>query len=350
MLEIKVTLEEQSLTVATEQLDCCPNCGSKQIKFWCKGHDRLHSLSTQVFVYSNCKECDLLFLSIRPPEQEVYKFYPPDYAPYQTQPKVASEIAVDPLSEKRSIATLPQRALNKIVSTLNEKYVAVFPNSLPQKLRQFYKPATNGLKLLDFGCGSERFLNSARQQGWETLGIDFSLDTIKKVQSSGHQAFLMSPNVWQEIDNESLDCVRMSHVLEHLYQPKQVLAALHCKMKSGAKIHVSVPNSQSIAATLFRSCWFDLDCPRHVILYSPALLKQLLIESDYSDIEIVHQSVPKNFLRSLEYFLQDIHQEQDWIGQDDATRQQLEQLFFIPAGLSALIGASDRFHVFAVKK
>src|SRR5687767_7234076 len=69
--------------VRTERIDSCPNCGSSELRFWCDGRDRLHELTKQVFTYSKCRGCEVVFLSSRPVEAEAFRFYPEDYAPYQ---------------------------------------------------------------------------------------------------------------------------------------------------------------------------------------------------------------------------------------------------------------------------
>ena len=332
------------LVVAGETLAHCPNCGGRDLRVWCRGHDRLNRVSRQEFTYSKCRQCHVVFLSSRPAESEAHKFYPSDYGPYQP-----ARSPSDQGENRGKPFRLLKATLLKAVHGLNMAAVRLSPDTLAAELQTFYRPERDGATLLDFGCGTDGFLNHARNQGWNTLGMDVSPETIERVRRSGHRALLVSPAAWDEVENESLDLVRMNHVLEHLYNPSDVLAAIRLKMKTGAKLHLALPNPSSFTARLFRSRWFPLDCPRHVILYSPAVVKRRLAQAGFSDLRIRHETLTKDFARSLGYVLHD----RGWVGHEEATqmkhRQDLAKLFFIPARVAAAWGAADRFHVFARK-
>lgn len=330
--------------VAAEILDRCPNCGGRDLRVWRKGYDRLYRVNRQEFTYSKCRRCHVVFLSSRPAETEAHKFYPSDYGPYQ--PAGSSETQAP---QQQPAFRLLKRTLLKAVHGLNKAAVRLLPDTLAAELQKFYRPEREGATLLDFGCGTDDFLNHARDQGWNTLGMDVSLQTIERVRRSGHRALLVSPSVWNEVEDESLDLVRMNHVLEHLYNPSEVLAAIRLKMRPGAKFHIALPNPASFTSRLFRSRWFPLDCPRHVILYSPAVLEKRLAEAGFSDVRVWHETITKDFARSLGYVLHD----HGWIGHDEVKqmmhRQGLAELLFTPARVAAAWGAADRFHVFVRK-
>ena len=344
----------KSLTVKTEQLSSCPNCQSNDLQIWCKGYDRAHELSQQQFVYSKCQECNLIFLSLRPLEQEIYHFYPEEYEPYQPQQLSKSFNNSDLLSRNLSKKYLPINILKKIPQKIFDLFTttlnSIFPESFSEQFEKFYEPSTTGLTLLDFGCGSEQFLDRAREKGWNPIGIDFSDKVVEKVSNCGHEALLMSPQVWDRIEDESLDFVRMNHVLEHLYQPKEILQTIYSKMKPGAVLHIAVPNPYGISAQIFRSNWWGLECPRHIMLYSPSLLEKILVSTKYSQIKIFQRSIAKDFLRSCGYILYDLgliaHNE---IGTMMQRRRYLIALLNPLARLTSAFDAGDRFDIFCQK-
>lgn len=343
------TNAQTNFLVVCETLDRCPNCGSLDLSIWRKGYDRLCRVSRQEFTYSKCRQCTVVFLSSRPAESDAHKFYPVDYGPYQPPGTHAGEKDKSAVSEQKPAFQLLKGALLKAVHGLNNAAVGLSPDTLSGEFQKFYRPPRDGARLLDFGCGTDAFLNHARAQGWDTLGMDVSPRTIEQLRRSGHRALLVSPSVWDEVEDESLDLVRMNHVLEHLYNPKEVLAAIRSKMGVGGKLHIALPNPDSLTSRLFRSRWFALDCPRHVMLYSPAVLKRLLEEAGFCDLRVLHESITKDFARSLGYLLHD----RGWIGHDEVKqlmhRQGLAALLFTPARIAAAWGAADRFHVFAHK-
>ena len=332
--------------VETEELGTCPHCKGLRLKLWRKGRDRLHNLSEQTFKYSKCKDCGLTFLSFRPTENEARKFYPQDYGPYNAgrEPAPAESPFRDGL-----IRSLAQNSLGRFLNSVNYRTDLLFKDNCTEIPERYYQPKAHGSRLLDFGCGSEAFLNWAAQRGWVGTGIDFSEATVRSVAASGHQAFLMSPAVWDQVDDESLDFVRLNHVLEHLYSTEEVLKNVKTKMKPGATIHIAVPNPRSISSRLFRSYWLGLDCPRHVVLYSPELLRKVLMNVGFLNIEIRHEVVTKDFARSLGYFMCDrgLMKHSSAVAMKD--RELLHQLLYLPAKCAAAFGLSDRYHAFARK-
>ena len=338
----------------TEELNCCPNCQSKDNLFWCHGRDRLNELSQQEFIYSRCQNCNLIFLALRPLETEIHNFYPENYQPYQSKKEhknsSKTNLSRDKLGKEEQFSQkIPQKILTKSKELTKTALDKLFPETYKHQLQEFYQPSEAGATLLDFGCGSELFLNNAREQGWNTIGIDFSPQSVEQVRAHGHQALLMSSQVWDEIEDESLDCVRMNHVLEHLYHPQKNLQAIYAKMKPGGTLHIGVPNPYSITSRIFRSKWWGLECPRHIMLYSPALLKRILTSMGFSEIKLLQPTITKDFLRSCGYVLYDL----GLISRDEIAtmvqRRYLPTLVYPLARLAATFGVSDRHDVICTK-
>ena len=72
--------------------------------------------------------------------------------------------------------------LLKAVHGLNKAAARLSPDTLAEQLQKFYRRERDGATLLDFGCGTDDFLNHARSQGWNTLGMDVSPETIERVR------------------------------------------------------------------------------------------------------------------------------------------------------------------------
>lgn len=335
--------------VRTERLEACPNCGGGRLAVWRRGGDRLHGLSRQEFVYSRCKDCSLVFLSLRPSEEEVSKFYPENYDPHQGASGAAAAPEVRSPRGRRWLGRLSNRLLSRSLKVVNRGVDRLLPDTFDRDFWGLYSPPHRGAKFLDFGCGSDMLLNWARAQGWDTIGMDFAEKSVELVRRSGHRGLLLSGDAWGEIEDGSLDFIRMNHVLEHLYRPAETLSAFRAKMRPGATLHIGVPNPDSVTSQLFRSRWLGLDCPRHVMLYSPAMLRKLLSEMGFSVFAVLHETVTKDAARSLGYLMSD----RGWIERDEVKAMMYEQgladLLHTPARLATLLGRADRFHVFARK-
>jgi 2-polyprenyl-3-methyl-5-hydroxy-6-metoxy-1,4-benzoquinol methylase len=316
------------VTVTTEILKACPLCESTNIKKWCKGYDRLHLISLQEFTYSKCNSCDLVFLSVRPLESEIHKFYPTDYGPYHGVNYIEKGEKVH-FQPKRYFSTFVKKILLAISKLFNPVIKKIFPERFSIKFSSYYTPPKANLKLLDYGCGSDSFLNQAKALGWETLGMDFTMQPIEKVRQSGHKAILYtSLESWKEIEDESLDFVRMNHVLEHLYNPKEVISMLKQKMKKGAILHIAIPNPGGVSAMIFKNKWRGLECPRHIMLY---------------------EIITKDFARSYGFYKHGKKLISHYEIEKQADNQEYAKILYIFARLASALSMSDRFHTFAVK-
>jgi SAM-dependent methyltransferase len=210
-----------------------------------------------------------------------------------------------------------------------------------------YTPESEGETLVDYGCGAPMFLDEARERGFTTVGVDFTDDVLQAVRASGHAAYLTGEEFERNVPDRSVSCVRMNHVVEHLYRPHEALAALHSKLRPGGRIHIATPNPASIGSRVFGRRWHALDCPRHVVLYRPPVLRGLLTGLGFRDISVVHEVGPKDLSRSWGIVLYDrgrIPPEQIGAMAADPVRS---GLFSPVASFAALLSAADRYHVFA---
>lgn len=250
-----------------ETLSGCPNCGGRATRPWCDGSDRLHRMADERFHFERCSSCHVSFMSPRPEEENIGRFYPEDYGPYV--PSGGEPRKAVPARKKPPKSPRWKRVVLGGVRRLNRAADVVWPNPLKGTLDETYGEG-NGRSFLDFGCGSDAFLNLMRKKGWTTTGMDVSSTTVDFVVRSGHRGILVNSECWTQIEDESLDLVRMNHVLEHLYRPKAVLRELRRKLRRGGVLHIAVPNPASFGAQAFKSAWYPLECPRHIIFYPRA--------------------------------------------------------------------------------
>ncbi|MBF0358959.1 MAG: class I SAM-dependent methyltransferase, partial [Magnetococcales bacterium] len=104
-------------------------------------------------------------------------------------------------------------------------------------------------------------------------------------------------------ESGSFHYVRLRHVLEHIPNPMETLAEIHRITVAGATIEITVPNSDGLNARLFGRYWHQLDAPRHLFHYSPAVLTNLLSQFKFEKQSI---SFEKSYMgTSLRYWLRD---------------------------------------------
>lgn len=96
--------------------------------------------------------------------------------------------------------------------------------------------------LFDIGCGDGLFLRVARDSGWRVEGIEFSPEGAARAA-----ARLGRPVAVGDLEATAMlpgpfDVVTLWHVLEHLPQPRPMLAAAHRRLRPGGLLVVAVPN------------------------------------------------------------------------------------------------------------
>jgi 2-polyprenyl-3-methyl-5-hydroxy-6-metoxy-1,4-benzoquinol methylase len=243
-----------------------------------------------------------MFLSRRPTRQSIGLYYPSYYQPYSGPSDLETAFrAKSPL--EKFLEKIESPLLHNARFNTMARLARRFPDPVPPTLHSFYEPPSSDAALLDFGCGSPWFLNNLRDAGWKTIGMDVTTEVVDQVRDEGHQAIMASEEGWSQIPDGSLSTVRMNHVLEHLYDPKRVLDYMARKLKPGGALHVAIPNPSGLSALFFRSHWWGLEAPRHLMLYTPRGLEKILKESGFTDIRIHFERSPKDFVRSLGYFL-----------------------------------------------
>ncbi|HZR63535.1 MAG TPA: class I SAM-dependent methyltransferase [Terriglobales bacterium] len=129
--------------------------------------------------------------------------------------------------------------------------------------------------LLDLGCSSGSFLASMRSEFWTLYGIEMSAETAKAAEARTGARVFVGDVLAAPFPRESFDAITCFDVLEHLYQPREIMEKVAYWLKPGGIFYVQVPNVSSAEARVFGSYWHGLELPRHLFHYSPASLRNL---------------------------------------------------------------------------
>jgi SAM-dependent methyltransferase len=306
----------------------CPICNSEAANKWVVGKDLLTQISDDEFQYVKCVNCNTLYLQSRPTDDTVHIFYSENYHPYIHDKSIS-------IFEK-----LKHRISKIFKSTYLNFNIAPYEN--------LYVKNESKLTFMDFGCGAGKFLDRMKNLGWNTVGVDFSAIAINGIVKRGHVGCNVS-NFDNEIKAESINFVRMNHVVEHLYNPESTLRDIHAKLSLGGLLHIAVPNPSGVSALVFGNNWHGLDCPRHVILCPPQVLVQVLSLIGYKDIDIKKEFITKDFIRSLGYKLA----KSGFIDYPKVNGLMnsylLKITLFLPLFIAYKLGYADRYHITCIK-
>lgn len=98
-------------------------------------------------------------------------------------------------------------------------------------------------RVLDIGCGNGGLLLALRERGFHTLaGMDPSAGCVARLQQQGLPAF----HGWLgdlAFGRQKFDLIILSHVLEHLLEPRPALASLQALLTPGGRVYVETPDA-----------------------------------------------------------------------------------------------------------
>jgi len=146
-------------------------------------------------------------------------------------------------------------------------------------------------KILDLGCGTGEFLQGFDPKRWERYGVEPNPLGYKiAVKKRGIKLYLKEL-IDCHFPNNYFDLVTAWHVLEHLSNPGVTLKELHRILKKNGILVFETPNIDSLAFRIFGKNWFHLDIPRHLYLYSPKTVMEILNKAGFSVFKIDYFSL-----------------------------------------------------------
>jgi SAM-dependent methyltransferase len=228
--------------------DPCPSCGQTGARQWLRAPDRFHGRQEK-YILMRCLSCSLVWQSNPPGPSEMHLHYTDAY--------------------------------HKLISASGQ--------NAPHRWRArkaALVPHKQSGALLDLGCSSGAFLQSLKDERWSLYGIEMSAETAKTAKArSGAQVFVGDVSE-APFAPESFDVITCFDVLEHVYDPRQVMSKVGEWLKPKGIFYVLVPNIDSAEARVFGSYWQGLELPRHLFHFSPASLKFLAVSVGLQEVSV----------------------------------------------------------------
>ncbi|MCX7412431.1 MAG: class I SAM-dependent methyltransferase [Planctomycetia bacterium] len=237
-----------NLVSETNEIDIedigCPACGSGD---GVVVRDDLVDVEDRIqgrYAISRCKECSLVFLSLRPTSEALPRCYLPQYH-------------VQDAARQGMLS----RTLYGIRAHVRRRRMLA---------------ATRGQlqSLLEVGCGDASFLRHLDEHcppNVSLVGIDLQAPDIREGRlqvGRGERETLI-------IENQ-FDTVVLFNVLEHLRNPGDSLRRINSLMTPAGILFGEVPNWDSVWRKLFPHHWQGLQIPRHMTFFTPTTLRHTL--------------------------------------------------------------------------
>lgn len=213
-----------------------------------------NSVSKEVFELLHDEDLDMLITSPQPKGTELSKYY-------------ESDDYISHTDGKRSIFEKAYHFIKNIA--LKNKLNLV--NSLQKKG-----------KLLDIGAGTGDFLLTAKNDGWNVIGVEPS----EKARSiAAKKGIELKPVA--DFDDHSFDIITMWHVLEHVPDLQNQIKELKRLLKPNGAIIIAVPNFKSYDAKYYGEFWAAYDTPRHLWHFSKKAIKKLFQNENIELVKIL---------------------------------------------------------------
>ena len=265
--------------IGVQEQKYCLLCGNEGVFLYRALRDRLFE-APGTWSLMRCPNCDLIWLNPQPLPEDLYKLY----ESYFTH-------------EAPQTAHVSHAWLRRAYSIVKEGYLAVkygYGNALIPFWKKccsifmvldpgrradldcsvmYLRARPNG-RLLDVGCGNGELVKRMQDLGWTVEGVDFDPIAVENLQKEGLPVRLGTLEAQQYPDNH-FDAITMSHLIEHVHNPLQLLRECRRILNPSGRLVVTTPNSKSLGHRMFKYHWLALDPPRHLHIFTALTLRGL---------------------------------------------------------------------------
>ena len=289
----------------------CPLCGDHRGSVAISGRDHLLANGAIIDVIA-CYSCGLWRVDHTLDSEGLRSLYPDDYKPYYDDRPI-KPVPVAKLSHrlrkwyfdwmsrnKPSLLHLPLKQMTKIFCSYLITYTEAY------RFNPFAF-VVEDKSVLDIGCADGHFLAEMEAMGWDASGVEFHPEAIKRAKGRGIQVYEGEfLQVADQIASErTFDLVTLRQVLEHFDDPFEVLRKANTLLRPGGFIAIWTPVTDGLASRYFKDSWYNLDIPRHRVLFSVKTLKAMLLQagfavSYYSNISSTDSLTKSAFIKKAE--------------------------------------------------
>ncbi len=142
-------------------------------------------------------------------------------------------------------------------------------------------------RLLDIGCSLGYFVEAAGRRGWPASGLETSQDASAEAREMGLD---VRTGVIADVfyPDESLDCVTMWDVLEHVHDPTRHMVEVRRILAPGGLVVIGTPNLGHVLFRIKRERWRHLKPAEHIFYFSTAGISRLLSNTGF---DVTHPPV-----------------------------------------------------------
>lgn len=271
----------------------CQLCKVENLESLYHNYDRMYRKKDFMYAVLRCENCGLIQLDVKREIGTISQFYPAElYYSYQKQ-------------DTRLKAKVH---LYKALFASNSLMIRFIAFPLRQMMRGvLIRP---GIKVLDIGSGSGKFMEIISQLGMKPYGVEISPSAYQKSKQISEDVYLggfeqFDKNYFEDA-KEGFDLIVSNHVVEHAISPIDFMKNVSSSLKKDGLAIIATPNTDSIWAHIFKKYWSQLDSPRHLQLFSPYNFDILADMSGLKIVKVRYLSNEFGVMGSLIYIVEDL--------------------------------------------
>lgn len=206
-----------------------------------------YSVSGEEFQLLHNTELDLLETFPQPQGEKLAEYY-------------KSEDYISHTDTKRNVLEYVYHSVRKI--------------ALKRKLKLINSFNSEDKNLLDIGCGTGDFLETALKSNWRVTGIEPD-DNARQIANAKTDTSVFKTEYLEKLKPNSFDVITLWHVLEHLPNLENQIALFKSLLKLNGTLVIAVPNYKSYDAQYYKNFWAAYDVPRHLWHFSKTAIEKL---------------------------------------------------------------------------
>jgi 2-polyprenyl-3-methyl-5-hydroxy-6-metoxy-1,4-benzoquinol methylase len=143
----------------------------------------------------------------------------------------------------------------------------------------------SGRKVLDIGTGTGSFIRLASERGWETTALELNVESVENLLKAGMR-IIVKPLEMSDLPSHSFDLVSLWEVLEHLADPRVVLAESRRLLTADGLILLLVPNAGSLVTKVLHEKSNTFGGHSHLNHFNLKSLTTLLTSLNFEIVEL----------------------------------------------------------------
>jgi 2-polyprenyl-3-methyl-5-hydroxy-6-metoxy-1,4-benzoquinol methylase len=218
-----------------------------------------HSVSGEGFELIQNSEYGFLETFPQPSSENLPKYY-------------QSEDYISHTDSKRNLFEKAYHLIRKI--SLNKKLSLINSYSLESK------------NVLDIGCGTGDFLQTAQQNNWTVSGIEPNKEA-REIGNKKTNNSVFETGQLLKFNTSSFDVITLWHVLEHLPDLENQVTVFKKLLKPNGTLIIAVPNYKSFDAKHYKQFWAAYDVPRHLWHFNQESVSKLVSKQSMEVIKVI---------------------------------------------------------------